>query len=109
MRPLSSPLPCAQAAKDGDGDEDEEPQQPLFDLSKLQASVDGKQADFETRKRARLVTEDFQSDKGERSSGGGVGPYVAGDSLSDKGSMRAGRAAVKQRHWEAGWAPVCQT
>ena len=63
QRPSSPPL---QAAKDGDGDEDGEPQQPLFDLSKLQASADGKQADFETRKRARLVTEDFQSDKGER-------------------------------------------
>lgn len=33
-----------------------------FDLAKLQASASGKQADFETRKRARL-TEDFQSDK----------------------------------------------
>lgn len=52
-----------KVSKEKDGSEDD---QQLFDLSKLQASADNKQTDFETRKRARLVSDGFQSDKGER-------------------------------------------
>ncbi len=52
---------------DGDAMENGE----LVELTKLQASALSKEADFETRKRARLV-EDFQSDKGEDSSEGMV-------------------------------------
>lgn len=99
-----SPQAQDVAAMEADGGHGE-----LLQLARLQANANSKQADFESRKRARL-TEDFNSDQGGagvgESGAGGAGRGLQGLGQSPgAGCRRRGERGPGPGTWTSGGGP----